>query len=318
MTSERCLVLTGPTASGKTRLAVALARRFGGEIVSADSRQVFRGLDIGTGKDLDEYSAGGTPVKYHLIDVVEPNQDFNLFVYLHLAKAALEDIWGRGMLPIVCGGTPLYIKALLEGYDQEGGSPDMDFRRELEGKSREELIQLLKEKASPRLYERTDKTQIRRIVRALELAVNGCTVEPVPFVKDALVLAPYFTRAELHSRIERRLDARLKAGLLEEAKHLNELGLSLERMEWLGLEYRFASRYLAGKLTLPEMREQLLAHIRQFCKRQDGWFRKLERDGHDIYWLPNGDLAMAEELVQKWLSGEHLPPPAMRLDSIRY
>ncbi|MBQ7175978.1 MAG: hypothetical protein IJS08_01075, partial [Victivallales bacterium] len=148
--------------------------------------------------------------------------------------------------------------------------------------------------------------------------VNGCTVEPVPFVKDALVMAPYFTRAELHSRIERRLDARLGSGLLEEARHLNEQGLSLERMEWLGLEYRFAARYLAGKLTLYEMREQLLAHIRQFCKRQDGWFRKLERDGHDIYWLPSGDLAMAEELVQKWLSGEPLPPPAMRLDSIRY
>ena len=318
MTSERCLILTGPTASGKTRLAVDLARRFGGEIVSADSRQVFRGLDIGTGKDLEEYSSGGAPVKYHLIDVAEPKDDFNLFVYLRMAKAALDDIWRRGSLPIVCGGTPLYIKALLDGYDQDGGAPDMDLRREMEWKSREELIGLLKEKASPRLYERTDKTQIRRIVRALELAMHGCTVEPVPFVKDALVIAPYFTRAELHSRIEARLDARIEAGLLEEARRLNEQGLSLERMEWLGLEYRFVARFLAGKLSLQEMREQLLAHIRQFCKRQDGWFRKLERDGHDIYWLPRGDLAMAEKLVRKWLANEPLPPPEIRLDSIRY
>ena len=252
------------------------------------------------------------------IQVVFTYPLINLFVYLHLAKAALDDIWTRGKLPLVCGGTPLYIKALLEGYDQEGGSPDMDFRREMEGKSRDELIALLKEKASPRLYERTDKTQIRRIVRALELAENGCTVEPVPFVKDALVMAPYFSRAELHARIEQRLDVRLAAGLLDEARRLNEHGLSLERMEWLGLEYRFAARCLAGKLTEQEMRDQLLAHIRQFCKRQDGWFRKLERDGHDIYWLPRGDLAMAEELVRKWLSNEPLPPPEIRMDSIRY
>jgi len=177
---------------------------------------------------------------------------------------------------------------------------------------------MLKKSASPRLFERTDKTQTRRIVRALELALNGCTVEPVPFMDDALVIAPYFTRSELHSRIEARLDARLKAGLLDEARHLNEAGLTLERMEWLGLEYRFAARVLAGKLSEADMRNELLAHIRQFCKRQDGWFRKLERDGHDIYWLPNGDLAMAEELVQKWLLGESLLPPAMRLDSIRY
>ncbi|MBR6371813.1 MAG: tRNA (adenosine(37)-N6)-dimethylallyltransferase MiaA, partial [Victivallales bacterium] len=143
MTSERCLVLTGPTASGKTRLAVALARRFGGEIVSADSRQVFRGLDIGTGKDLDEYSAGGTPVKYHLIDVVEPRQDFNLFVYLHFAKAALEDIWGRGMLPIVCGGTFLYLDSLTEVSSLSDSSKDEGLREELERYAAENGAQAL-------------------------------------------------------------------------------------------------------------------------------------------------------------------------------
>ena len=318
METKRCLVVTGPTASGKTHLAVALARQFRAEIVSADSRQVFRGLDIGTGKDLAEYSAGGEAVPHHLIDVVEPAEDFNLFVYLRLAKAALEGIWGRGLLPLVCGGTPLYIKALLDGYDQEGGAPDMAFRKEMEGKSPEELIAMLKESASPRLFERTDKTQARRIVRALELALNGCTVEPVPFMDDALVIAPYYTRSELHSRIEARLDARLEAGLLDEARNLNEKGLSLERMEWLGLEYRFAARVLSGRLSEADMRNELLAHIRQFCKRQDGWFRKMERDGRDIYWIPGGDFDKAARLVGLWLDGGKLPPPELRLDDIRY
>ncbi|MBO4513356.1 MAG: tRNA (adenosine(37)-N6)-dimethylallyltransferase MiaA [Victivallales bacterium] len=318
MENKRCLVVTGPTASGKTHLAVALARCFGCEIVSADSRQVFRGLDIGTGKDLAEYSTGGKAVPYHLIDVVEPTEDFNLFVYLRFAKTALEDIWGRGLLPLVCGGTPLYIKALLDGYDQEGGAPDMAFRKEMERKSPEELLSMLEKSASPRLFERTDKTQTRRIVRALELALNGCTVEPVPFMDDALVIAPYFTRGELHSRIEARLDARLKAGLLDEARRLNENGLTLERMEWLGLEYRFAARVLAGKLSEADMRNELLAHIRQFCKRQDGWFRKLERDGRNIYWIPRGDYDKAASLVSRWIAGEKLPSPELRLDDIRY
>ena len=318
MKNERCLIITGPTASGKTHLAVALGRRFGGEVVSADSRQVFRELDIGTGKDLDEYSTGGETVRYHLIDIVEPTEDFNLFVYLRLAKTALADIWGRAVLPIVCGGTPLYIKALLDGYDQEGGAPDLQLRRELEEMGMDSLLELLKEKASAHLYERTDKTQKRRVVRALELAINGSTVEPVPFVDNALIIAPYYTRCELHARIEERLDARLQSGLIEEAARLHEQGMTLERMEWLGLEYRFVARYLAGKLTLVEMRNQLLAHIRQFCKRQDGWFRKLERDGHDIYWLPHGDASAAEALVGRWLANEPLPPPEMRLDSIRY
>lgn len=316
--SKKCLVVTGPTASGKTRLAVSLARQFGGEIVSADSRQVFRGLDIGTGKDLNEYSEGGAPVRHHLIDVAEPNGDFNLFRFLQMAREAIEDIARRGCLPIVCGGTPLYIKALLDGYDQEGGKPDMELRDELEKKETGQLIEMLKEKAAPRLFQRTDKTQRRRIIRALELALNGVTVEPKPVLEDALVIAPYFKRQELHARIEARLDSRLAEGLVEEVRQLHDMGMSWERMDWLGLEYRFISRGLSGQMDMGDVRDVLLAHIRQFCKRQDGWFRKIERDGTDIHWIPDGTLACAVELVSKWLGGEELPPPLLRLDDIRY
>lgn len=316
--NKKCLVVTGPTASGKTHLAVSLARQFSGEIISADSRQVFRGLDIGTGKDLNEYSEGGEAVRHHIIDVAEPNEDFNLFRFLQMARDAINDISGRGCLPIVCGGTPLYIKALLEGYDQEGGEPDIELRAELEKKDTDQLIALLRERASQRLFERTDKTQKRRIIRALELAFNGVTVEPRPVIEDALVIAPYFKRSELHARIEERLDARLSEGLVEEVRRLHDRGMSWERMDWLGLEYRFVSRGLSGQMDMDEVRDVLLAHIRQFCKRQDGWFRKIERDGTDIHWIPGGAFAAAAELVAKWIADEELPPPVMRLDDIRY
>ncbi len=314
----RGLVVTGPTASGKTRLAVRLALRFGGEIVSADSRQVYRGMDIGTGKDLCEYVVDGVRVPYHLIDVVEPSEEFHLFKFIELARKALGEITARGRLPIIAGGTPLYINALLDGYDQAGGEPDMELRRELSSKELPELIEQLRNEASEQLFKRIDLTQRRRVIRGIELARNGVSVAPVPIIDDSLIIAPFFTRNEIHERIRKRLEERLESGLLEEVSRLHKCGVSWERMEWFGLEYRFAARHLNGELSRQELFDQLLAHIRQFCKHQDGWFRNFERSGKVIYWIKGGDEAEAADIVGKWLRGENLPEPSIRMNDIRY
>lgn len=314
----RCVIVTGPTASGKTRLAVALARRLGGEIVSADSRQVYRGMDIGTGKDLEEYAGPGGGVPCHLIDVAAPDEDFHLFRYLELAGSAIAAIARRGKLPMVAGGTVLYLKALLDGYHQEGGAPDPAFRAEMAPLPLPQLIERLRREAPPDLYARTDLTQPRRVIRALELARSAQVVKAEPLVTAPLILAPYYSRVEIRARIARRLDERLDSGLLEEVQHLRDGGLSWERLDWFGLEYRYAAKHLRGELSRSEMREELLCRIRQFAKAQDIWFRKLERSGHVIYWLREGNPERASALVADWLAGRPLPPPELRLDDIRY
>lgn len=314
MSRPRAIILTGPTASGKTHLAVSLARHLDGEIISADSRQVFRHLDIGTGKDLEEYGE----IPYHLIDILEPEEPFHLFEYLKLAQTALDDITTRGKLPIICGGTPLYIKALLEGYSYSGGEPDEALRQQLASLPLETLVDILKKEAAPELFQRTDLTQARRVIRAIELARNAQMTQQEPFLSHPLILAPYFPREEIRARIQRRLTARLEHGLVEEVESLHQKGLSWERMEWLGLEYRFLSRFLRGLLSRKEMEEQLFQHICQFAKRQDGWFRSLERSGHIIHWIPEGKEEEALSLARLWLEGKPLPPPALRLDDIRY
>lgn len=314
----RALIVTGPTACGKTRLAVALAQRLDGEIVSADSRQVYQGMDIGTGKDLDEYSWAGGKVPCHLVDVVAPEEDFHLFRYLELAGGALAEIARRGRLPIVAGGTVLYLKALLDGYHLEGGAPDDALRAELSSLPLSELTARLRQEASPELLARTDLTQARRVIRALEVSRSARAIGGRPLVTGPLILAPYYPRAEIRERIARRLDERLQHGLIEEVQRLREHGLSWERLDWFGLEYRYVAQYLQGQLTLAGMREELLCRIRQFAKRQDIWFRKLERSGHVIHWLPEGRLEDAWPLVGVWLAGRPLPAPELRLDDIRY
>jgi len=309
----RCLAVLGPTATGKTQLAVQLARRFQGEVVSADSRQVYRGLDVGTGKDLVDYGFGAEAVPYHLIDICDPGEVCHLFHYLELARKAVRDIAARGLLPIIAGGTALYLNALLDEYELAGGAPDPALREELAALSEEQLLDLLRSEA-PDLYERTDKTQRKRIVRAVEIARTRTDADQTPSLTlDPLLLAPYYPRQEVHRRIEQRLDARLNAGLIEEVAALHESGAPWEWLDDLGLEYRYVSRYLRGELSREEMREALFTKIRQFCKSQDIWARKMEREGKTIYWLPNGDLEQAAELVQRFLAGQDLPAPQLRL-----
>ena len=268
--------MTGPTATGKTALAVALARRFGGEVVSVDSRQVYRGMDLGSGKDLAEY--GDTPV--HLLDIADPAREvYNLSRFCRDAFAAIGDIASRGKLPVLCGGTALYLAALLQGYRLPGG----ELPPRVEGE--------------PRRRQDMDKAP---------------SFTP-PFELSALVLGVLFPRAEVRSRIEKRLDARLDAGMIDEVASLHDSGVAWEKLEFFGLEYREIARYLQGACDLAEMRLALLRKIRQFAKRQDIFFRKMEREGVAIHWIERGSFAEAEKLAAAFLAGEAVPPPGFRL-----
>jgi len=275
----KVLAVTGPTATGKTGLAVKLAREFGGEVVSVDSRQVYRGLDIGSGKDIAEYG----DIPYHLIDIADPAKEvYNLSRFCTDAFAAVRDISARGKLPVLCGGTALYLLALLAGYRLPGGA--------------------LPPRSSglPRARQDGDKED---------------SFAP-PFRLDALVLGVYYPRSEVRERIRLRLDRRLAEGMLDEGRRLLDAGVSLEKMEFFGLEYREMARFLAGKCTRREMRDTLLNRIRQFAKRQDIFFRKMEREGHVIHWLDRGDFQAAASLTGRFLAGEPLPPPDFRLTEI--
>ncbi len=318
-----CVVAVGPTATGKTRLAVALARRFRGEVISADSRQVYRGLDLGTGKDLEEYGVGAERVPVHLIDIVDPAEPYHLFRFVADAQAALRDVAGRGCLPVIAGGSGLYIHALIHGYALEGTAPSEALREDLAGLSDAELLATLQREA-PDLAARVDIHQRRRLVRAVEIARSRAAEPPAGpppaerLTLRPLLIGPYYPRAEVHARIAARLDARLQAGLIDEVARLHAAGLSWERLAWFGLEYRHVSQYLQGEVDLQGMRETLLARIRRFCKAQDAWLRKIEREGTPIHWLPGGDLAQAVELVERFLAGATLPAPSLRLNEILY
>ena len=316
---QTALVITGPTATGKTKLAVHLARRFGGEIISADSRQVYRHMDLGTGKDLDEYGDGADRVPCHLLDVVDPQEDFHLKKFIELALAAMDGIRSRNHLPVIAGGTPLYVNALIRGYDLPGGEPDPQLREELQSLFHEQLMARLQAVATPEFLKRVDITQDKRIIRAIEIALSP-QAEPIHAepLDNPLVIASYYPRKTVRERIEIRLDERLKLGLVEEVRMLHQNGVSWEKLDWFGLEYRYVSRYLKNELTFDQMRTELLAKIRHFCKSQDIWFRKMEREGIAIHWIPEGDTATAESLVARWLAHEPLPKPSIRLADITY
>jgi tRNA dimethylallyltransferase len=315
----RIVVVTGPTATGKTHFGVRLCHAFNGEVISVDSRQVYRRMDLGTGKDLDEYQVDGQPVPYHLIDIVEPTDEYNLQRFMEDATQAVKDISSRGGVPFVIGGTALYLNALISGYELPGNAPEIEQRQQLRSKSTQELGELLKSLSERDFCELDDKQNPIRLIRAIEKIQHPTRlVTSVAEQLEPLLLGVYYPRKTVHQRIEERLHERFKNGMIDEVEALHNSGVSWEKLEFFGLEYRFIALYLQHKMTLDEMKEKLLIKIRQFAKRQDIWFRKMERQGWRIHWIPEGDYQTGFELIRMFLANEKLPKPTIRLDDIRY
>lgn len=280
------IVITGPTASGKTRRAVDIARALDGEIISADSRQIYRGMDLGTGKDIEEYGI----VPYHLIDICPAGYRYNLYEYLRDERAAQADIEARGRWPILCGGTGLYVESVINGIALPEVPANPELRASLEGKSLEELTTILSSMKT--LHNVTDVDSCKRAIRAIEIAEyyrlhpdEAEATRPHPQT-DAVIIGVDINRETRRRRITERLRSRLDAGMIEEVKRLLDSGINPDDLIYYGLEYKYLTLYLTGRMTLGEMTEGLEIAIHQFAKRQMTWFRGMERRGHHIHWLP--------------------------------
>jgi len=288
------LVILGPTASGKTQVGVRIARVLNGEIISADSRQVYRGMDLGTGKDLKEYGE----VPYHLIDIVDPGYEFSVFEFERRFVPAFLDIQGRGRLPILVGGTGLYLEAVLRGYRLVEVPLNPKLRTELEPLSLEDLADHLKA-IKPSLHNTTDLCHRERVIRAIEIAQfqdDPSNQSSLPDLSP-LVFGIRWPRNVLCQRITRRLRERISQGMMEEIKRLIKAGISFEKLDLYGLEYRYGAMYLQGQLTKNDLFQKLNSAIRQFAKRQETWFRRMERHGTRIHWIA-GDKDPAEEILK--------------------
>ncbi len=296
------LVICGPTASGKTSLGVALALEFRGEILSADSRQVYRGMDIGTGKDLHAYATTCKEVPYHLIDVRDPGDLYTLHQYQRDFYACFRDVRRRGRLPVVVGGTGLYIEAVLRRYRIPNVPEDRELRRSLMRESAEGLLLHLKT-LDPALYRTTDTGSKKRVVRSLEIALYGrdhtitWSDENPPRI-DPLVLGIRWPRGELHERIDRRLRQRLDQGMIGEVERILRGGVPRERFDLFGMEYRHVASYLDGAVSFQEMVCNLRRAIYQLAKRQETWFRGMQRRGIPIHWVDRADMDAARLIVR--------------------
>ena len=323
---HQMITILGPTASGKTPLAVALACALppvdggiGAEIISADSRQVYRRMDIGTGKDLCDYrvstgepsATGATAasmvnVPYHLIDICEPGTKYNLFQYQQDFFDAYNNIIGRGKIPILCGGTGLYIEAVLKGYQLSPVPQNPQLRARLEGKTLDELTQMLvalKEQNGSVMHNKTDVDSCQRAIRAIEIEEYNLHT-PMPKRElppiDSLIIGVNIDREARREKITRRLKARLEDGMIDEVKGLLAEGIPADDLIYYGLEYKFVTEYLVGKTTYDEMYQRLEIAIHQFAKRQMTWFRGMERRGFTIHWIDA--LQPMDEKVRQILS----------------
>ena len=285
------ITILGPTASGKTDIATHLAAELSAEIISADSRQVYRRMDIGTGKDLADYVVDGKRVPYHLIDIVEPGTKYNLFEYQRDFLEAYNDIRSRGKNVILCGGTGLYIESVLKGYRLIPVPENKELRHKLEGKPLLELtsiLERLKAENNSNMHNSTDVDTSKRAIRAIEIemAYKEAHIEERTFPKiDNVIIGVGIDRDLRRMKITRRLDQRLQDGMVDEVKSLLDSGIPADDLIYYGLEYKFVTEYILGKLTFEEMHRSLEIAIHQFAKRQMTWFRGMERRGFNIHWI---------------------------------
>lgn len=299
----RMITILGPTASGKTALAAALAHSRDGEIISADSRQVYRRMDIGTGKDLNEYIVEGQPIRYHLINIVEPGSRYNVFEYQKDFHKAYADILSRGRLPILCGGSGLYIEAVLKGYALSAVPQNQPLRGSLSGKTLEQLTRMLaalKRRNGSNMHNTTDVDTAQRAIRAIEIEQynlehprSQSSYPPV----DSLIIGVSIDRERRRQSITKRLKERLEHGMADEIKSLLDSGVAADDLIYYGMEYKYVTEYVTGRTTYNDMFTRLEIAIHQFAKRQMTWFRGMERRGLDIHWI-DAELPMPERLVE--------------------
>jgi len=295
-----CVVLLGATASGKTSLGVHLARLIGGEILSADSRQVYRFLDLGSGKDICEYG----DIPYHLINIADLSLEYSVFDYQRDFHSAFHDVVSRNRVPVIVGGTGMYLDSIIRGYSLVEVPENITLREELASLSLEDLVKHLYT-LKKEVHNRTDLVERPRLIRAIEIAEYKTMADTSATSRlsgvHPLILGVHFERSVLRSRIRTRLEERVKAGLIAEVRNLHANGASWERLERLGLEYRFTAEFLQGKIsTEKEYIESLYIAIGQFAKRQETWFRGMERKGVSISWIENADISVAEKIVSEF------------------
>ncbi|MEI7596114.1 MAG: tRNA (adenosine(37)-N6)-dimethylallyltransferase MiaA [Bacteroidota bacterium] len=291
---SKLITILGPTATGKTNIAVNLALELNAEIISADSRQVYRSMDIGTGKDINEYTIDGVKIPFHLIDIINAGEEYNLFTFLKDFHAAYQDISDRSKQSILCGGTGLYLHGVLKGYEMKQVDKNDELRSDLANKTDDELREILLSKV--KVHNTTDILSRPRLVRAIEIALeqNEYTTQTFPAV-ESVIFGVYHDRQIVRDRITNRLKARIEEGMLEEVESLLNSGVSAEQLIRYGLEYKYLTQYIQGELSKDEMINLLNIAIHQFSKRQMTWFRKMEREGINIIWV-DGTLEMKEKI----------------------
>ena len=298
---KKMITILGPTACGKTSLAAALAADIHGEIISGDSRQVYRGMDIGTGKDLADYRVGDICVPYHLIDIVEPGTKYNVYQYQRDFLRAYDDIVGRGVTPVLCGGSGLYLEAVLRGYRMAPVPENKQLRQSLEGKTLAELTEMLdgiKSKKGQKMHNTTDVDTAKRAIRAIEIELyqdehpeETEDIQPV----DSLVIGLQIDVEQRRERITRRLKARFDEGMADEIRRIIDSGVAPEDLIYYGLEYKYVTEYVIGQRDFEETFRLLEIAIHQFAKRQMTWFRGMERRGVSIHWI-DSSLPMKDKI----------------------
>jgi len=297
MNNANLIVVLGPTATGKTYLATQVAHRVSGEVISADSRQVYRGMDVGTGKDLTDFEVNGVSIPYHLIDIVEAGEEYNVFQYQQDFLNVYKDVIQRNKQPILCGGTGMYLEAVLKGYRMLKIPKNELLREELRNEDTTVLVNLLKRYR--KLHNTTDSIERDRLIRAVEIAKfeqeNEELIQDFPKI-DYQLYGIYFDREALKKRITQRLKDRFKhQDMIAEVERLLDNGVAADQLKFYGLEYKLITQFLLGEITRKELFEQLNIAIHQFSKRQMTWFRKMERNGFEINWL-DGNLPIDEKI----------------------